>query len=278
MIQKITANGQSIRKALRYTGCSTNIYYHHRPKPREIKFDQQLLEKTREIALQRPTYGTRRMAAMLTRTLKIAVNRKRVQKIFRKLGYIVPSRTKREIIRSKNKTVQTSRPNEIWEVDLTYIYCGIDGWGYLFNVFDIYTREWVSYCFDLSAIKENAIISIENALVSHRNVIPEQLIIRADNGSQYTSKAFRKSMLTLGLKIEHIAVNTPEQNGHIESFHKTLKKEYIWSNDFQNYQQTDIAIREAFVDYNQNRIHSSLGYLTPYEFISKLKTQVINNG
>ncbi len=70
--------------------------------------------------------------------------------------------------------------------------------------------------------------SIENALVSHKNVIPEQLIIKADNdGSQYTSKAFRKSMLTLGLKIEHIAVNTPEQNGHIESFHKTLKKEYI---------------------------------------------------
>ncbi len=53
--------------------------------------------------------------------------------------------------------------------------------GYLFNVFDIYTREWVGYCFDLSAIKENAIISVENALVSHRNVIPEQLIIRADN-------------------------------------------------------------------------------------------------
>ncbi len=79
-----------------------------------------------------------------------------------------------------------------------------------------------------TAIKENAIISVENALVSHKNVIPEHLIIRADNdGSQYTSKAFRKSMLTLGLKIEHIAVNTPEQNGHIESFHKTLKKEYI---------------------------------------------------
>ena len=156
---------------------------------------------------------------MLTRTLKIDVNRKRVQKIFRKLGYIVPSRTKREIIESKDKTVKTSRPNEIWEVDLTYIYCGIDGWGYLFNVFDIYTREWVSYCFDLSAaIKENAIISVENALVSHRNVIPKQLIIRADNdGSQYTSKAFRKSMLTLGLKIEHIAVNTPQNKMVISS-------------------------------------------------------------
>jgi len=110
VVQKITANGQSIRKALKYTGCSTNIYY-HQPKPQEIKFDQQLLEKTTEIALQRPTYGTRRMAAMLTRTLKIAINRKRVQKIFRKLGYIVPSRTKREvkIKRQDCKNIKTKR-------------------------------------------------------------------------------------------------------------------------------------------------------------------------
>ena len=70
------------------------------------------------------------------------------------------------------------------------------------------------------------------------------------------------------MKLEHIYYNTPEQNGHIESFHKTLKKEYIWPNDFQNYQEAESAIRDAFLDYNQNRIHSALRYLTPYEFIS----------
>lgn len=114
MVQKITVNGQSTRKALKYTGCSKNIYY-HQSKPREIKFDQQLLEKkTREIALQRPTYGTRRIGQLCLKALKITVNRKRVQqKIFRKLGYTIPSKTKREIIRSKDKTVQTSKPNEI---------------------------------------------------------------------------------------------------------------------------------------------------------------------
>ena len=67
--------------------------------------------------------------------------------------------------------------------------CGIDGWGYLFNVFDVFTREWVGYCFDLSAVKENAIISVENALVTHNCIVPENLVIRTDNGSQYTSKA-----------------------------------------------------------------------------------------
>ena len=62
--------------------------------------------------------------------------------------------------------------------------CGIDGWGYLFNVFDVFTREWVGYCFDLSAVKENAIISVENALVTHKDIVPQQdLVIRTDNGS-----------------------------------------------------------------------------------------------
>jgi putative transposase len=190
------------------------------------------------------------------------------------MGYITPSRSKKKIIRSKVPTIKADRPNQVWEADLTYIHCGIDGWGYLFNVFDVFTREWVGYCFDLSAVKENAIISVENALVTHKDIVPQQdLVIRTDNGSQYTSKAFRKSLSVLGLKLEHIYYNTPEQNGHIESFHKTLKKEYIWPNDFQNYQEAESAIRDAFLDYNQNRIHSALRYLTPYEFISKWKMQ-----
>jgi transposase InsO family protein len=91
--------------------------------------------------------------------------------------------------------------------------------------------------------------------VTHNCIVPENLVIRTDNGSQYTSKAFRKSLSVLGLKLEHIYYNTPEQNGHIESFHKTLKKEYIWPNDFQNYQEAESAIKDAFTDYNQNRIH-----------------------
>ena len=284
----------SLRKALAYTDCSRNTYYYSKKVkekgPRDTKLQQQqqqyqldqavLEKKVEDIILQRPSYGTRRMAAMLTRIMGKSINRKRVQTIYHKLNLTIPSRKKREIIRSKYKNIKNvDRPNDVWEVDLTYIHCGIDGWGYLFNVFDVFTREWIGYCFDLSAVKENAIISIENALVSHKEIVPDndnnnnKPTIRADNGSQYTSNAFRKSMSVLGLKLEHIACNTPEQNGHIESFHKTLKKEYIWPYDFHTYQEAEAAIGDAFVDYNRDRIHSSLGYLTPYEFISKWKQE-----
>jgi putative transposase len=89
--------------------------------------------------------------------------------------------------------------------------------------------------------------------------------------SVYRSPVDRESMKFLGVKLEFIYYNTPEQNGHIESFHKTLKKEYLWPHDFKNYQDAEIAIAEAFKDYNSVRPHSSLGYRTPYEFLSSYR-------
>ena len=56
-------------------------------------------------------------------------------------------------------------------------------------------------------------------------------------------------------------------------FTRHSRKSYIWPYDFVAYQEAELAIRDAFVDYNRDRIHSSLGYLTPYEFISKWKPE-----
>jgi transposase InsO family protein len=154
---------------------------------------------------------------------------------------------------------------------MTYVWCGIDRWCYLFNVIDVFHREWMGYAFDTSAVKENAIMSVNNALAPHDEVVPEELTLRCDNGPQYTSHAFKNSMDALGLKLEYILYHTPEQNGFVESFHKTLKREYIWPREFGDYQEAEMAIAGAFTDYNTSRIHSSLGYLTPTEFLVRWK-------
>jgi putative transposase len=112
---------------------------------------------------------------------------------------------------------------------------------------------------------------MNNAIASHTDAVPGKLTLRYDNGPQYTSHAFKDCMDALGLRLEYILYHTPEQNGFVESFHKTLKREYIWSRDFQNHQEAEMAIEEAFADYNQRRIHSSLGYLTPIEYLDAWK-------
>ena len=266
-VETMLEDGFSLRKALDYSGCSRKMYY-HKTIPRMVQPDPLVVEKVKQIALDRPTFGTRRMAAMLRRELRVPINRKRVRRIFHALNWIEPAKKKSEIIRSSTKLVKATRPYELWETDITFVWCGIDGWCYLFNTLDVFQREWLGYAFDTNAVKENAIMSVNNALASHPHVDVGNLTLRCDNGSQYRSKAFRESMKALGIKLEFIYYNTPEQNGHIESFHKTLKKEYLWLQDFRNYQEAEIAIAEAFRDYNENRPHSSLGYKTPYEFLS----------
>jgi putative transposase len=131
---------------------------------------------------------------------------------------------------------------------------------------DAFTRKWISYYFDVTASKDAAIQGIVNAMVTEK---PDcsKLVIRTDNGSQYVSKKFRKSIQILGARQEFIWHHTPQQNGHVESFHKTLKKEYIWPHEFANYQSAEITIAKAFDDYNYSRIHSALGYITPNEFV-----------
>ncbi len=118
----------------------------------------------------------------------------------------------------------------------------------------------------MAAPKETAIDSVVNAVAIAKSDC-SNLILRTDNGPQYNSNNFRKAVTLLGIKQEFIWHHTPEQNGHVESFHKTLKKEYIWPHEFVNYQQAESVIAKARIDYNGSRIHSALGYLTPDEFM-----------
>jgi putative transposase len=75
------------------------------------------------------------------------------------------------------------------------------------------------------------------------------------------------------LQLEHkyIAYHKPEDNPYVESFHGRLKREYVWTRDFQSFQEAELAMAEAFVDYNRDRPHSSLGYMSPYEFLTSME-------
>ena len=258
-----------LNKALYLCGVSKKMWY-YTPRPRDVSPDPLVQEMVQKISPARPTYGTRRMAAQVSRELNRPVNRKAIRRIFKRLGWSEPSRTKREIIRANKKPPRPKAPNQFWESDMSYIWCGVDGWGYCFNVIDVFTRQWLAFVLADRATRHYAIMAVNDAVATANPTLPG-LTLRVDNGSQYTSREFRSSMTALDITLEYIYVNTPEQNGHIESFHKTLKKEYVWPREFANIQEAREAILAAFDDYNRHRIHSALKYLTPSEFAAQYK-------
>ncbi|WOV93607.1 MAG: integrase core domain-containing protein [Candidatus Nitrosoabyssus spongiisocia] len=94
-----------------------------------------------------------------------------------------------------------------------------------------------------------------------------KLVICSDNGTRYMNRKFKDTLNVLQVNHEYIWNHMPEKNGHVKSFHKTLKKEYLWPHDFTSFQEVKVVLSSTFIDYNQSRIHSSLIYVTPNEFV-----------
>ena len=92
------------------------------------------------------------------------------------------------------------------------------------------------------------------------------LVLRSDNGSQFSSSAFMESVNAQGKGRNSSQTALQNSRGHIESFHSTLKTEYMWLIEFGSYGEAAEYMPQVFVDYNNARIHSAIGYSTPGEF------------
>ena len=182
----------SLNKALQYCVMSKHVWYYIK-KPRNVLINAGVADKVRKISSKRLTYGTRRMATQVARETGIPTNRKKIQHIYRKIGWNEPQNNKKDIIRtSRCRKFKPDAPNQLWETDMTYIHCGIDGWCYCFTVIDVFTREWISYIFDTAAIAHTAVQSVLKAVSSVKDI--SYLRLRTDNGMQYSSREFKKFM------------------------------------------------------------------------------------
>ena len=210
-VQALIGQDMSLNKSLKYCGMFKRQWY-WKPKARKPKANAGIVEAIRTIREERQFYGARRIAAEASKRLGMPVNRKLVQRVYKRLGWGTPAEPKEPKLRWK--PIIAVRPNQVWETDITYVWCGaVDGWCYCFNVLDIFTRQWLSYRFDTLATNDVAIEFIVEAVSAAK---PEcaNLTLQCDNGSQYTSRNFRKAVSLLGIHLKFIWNHTPQQNGH----------------------------------------------------------------
>ena len=165
------------------------------------------------------------------------------------------------------KLLKVDRPEMLIETNITYIPTN-NGMTYLMCIMDVFSKEWYDYNYNTSCTARDAINAMDDSIIRKFNwIVPENITMGTDNGPQYISKEFNSYLKTMGINHEYIEKETPEENGDIESFHNSIKTDYIWINEIKNFNDGKIIIANAFHDYNNIRPHSTLDYYSPMQFL-----------
>ena len=219
------------------------------------------------VARTNPTDGTRMVAALAGRELGGPVNRKRVQRLMREHALLQRRRT--EGRRRRPGFFRVERPDQLWHLDMTSVWVAEHGWCYLNAAIDCCTREIVAWALDVRCRAPEAIAVIEQA-AADRGIAPGQLTLGTDNGSAFTSRAFRARLSELGISHRRGGYRDPESQAFIESWFGKLKQRCIWREEFETLDEARHAIG-AYVDRYHHRPHSGLAYRTPREVAATWK-------
>jgi len=253
-------------KLSQYMGISrASIYYKRHEPVNRSRISEYVEGQIIELSKERITYGYRRIWAML-RNSGIRINAKTVYKVMKRHSLTL-KRNEHKGRKSRKDLTKPKGPNELWEMDITYISTKKEGMLYLFNIKDCFTKEWIAYLLTRTCNRRDAVKALEEAYIeAFPNGKVEGLVLRTDNGPQFRARSFKEAVKILGMKQEYIEKSTPEDNGDIESFHGSIKADYIWPYEYEDYEEVEKSIKEAYKDYNTVRPHSTIGYLPPKEF------------
>ncbi len=236
------------------------LYY--KTRKRRLKLDPLRVKMVKEAMEKFSSYGYRRLAN------ETGLNKKVVQRILQIKGWQVRKRPKGHRPRAKAMLSRSQYPNQRWAIDMTRVWCKRDGWSTLAAVIDTCTREIVGFRLSASGKASTAEAALQEGLIYRfgklqRLSVP--IMLRSDNGLVFTSRSFTKTVGDYNFKQEFITPYTPEQNGMIERFFRTIKEECIWHYNFTSLKEANNTIAQWIGFYNRERKHSALKYKTPAE-------------
>jgi putative transposase len=259
----------SITRQCELLSLSHSSYYYH---PQDISEEEiTLLRLLDEQYLKTPFYGSRKMTVYL-RDLGYQVNRKRVQRLMRKLGiealYPKPRLSKANLAHQvypyllRDLTIETA--NQVWCTDITYLPV-LRGHFYLIAVMDWYSRKILSWRISNTLDIDFCIEALQEAL--DRFGCP--CIFNSDQGSQFTSNAFTKSLKEKGIRISMDGKGRYLDNIFIERLWRSLKYELIYIKSFEDGKHLKKEVKDWVDWYNRERPHQALDYQKPDQVYAK---------
>ena len=210
------------------------------------------------------------------RRLGHKINRKRVQRLMRLMGieavYPKPRTSKphpdHKIYPYLLRNLTIDRPNQVWAADITYIPLK-RGFMYLVAVMDWYSRKVLAWRLSNTLDADFCVSALEEAIRLYG--CPE--IFNTDQGSQFTSHAFIKTLEDNDIRISMDGRGNFRDNIFIERLWWTVKYQYLYLHAFNDGAELRQGLRDWFHFYNKERFHQSLDDKTPDEVYYDLQLQ-----
>jgi putative transposase len=155
-----------------------------------------------------------------------------------------------------------TRPHQVWAYDFVHDKCNQGHTLRFLTITDEFTRQSLAVVAATSIKAKNVIEVLRRLFEVHG--APHYL--RSDNGPEFVSKAVREWLKQQGVQTAYIEPGCPWQNGFAESFHSRFRDECLNREWFHNVREARVLAESFRRYYNQERPHSSLNYMTPYEF------------
>jgi putative transposase len=225
-------------------------------------------DRLRCLAQERPRFGWRRLKILLKRG-GLVMNHKRLRRIYREAGLQVRPRKKRRVrLVRGNWAPPPTRLNEEWGLDFMEDRLLTRRKVRILTIEDRLSREGLAVDPDFSLTSRRVIRTLDE--IAEIRGYPERL--RVDNGPENIASAMLQWSVDHNVHLHFIDPGKPAQNAWIESFNSRVRDELLNVHAFLTLAEIRDHAAEWLIDYNEVRPHSSLGYLTPKEFVETLST------
>lgn len=230
------------------------------------------------LCLEMPAYGYRMVTKQLQRE-GFSVNHKRVLRLMRERDLLCPRTRKKAFLPQMTEArpgqpfypnlargMVLVRPNQLWVADITYIHLPRE-FAYLAVLLDAYSRLCLGWALEVTYSSLLSLEALKMALAARRITAEAALVHHSDRGWQYACDEYTRLLQDHGISISMSRKGNPYDNATCESFIKTIKYNEVYLADYQTVSEARMNIDQFLKSiYNERRLHSSLGYVTPKEY------------